>query len=79
LIERSLTRTTGRPRPRRPLSSSPPDRHTGTGVAKFHDERDILETPLASGHRSIVRFGEADSEPAWGVEITFDAPASLSR
>jgi hypothetical protein len=29
------------PRPRRPLSSRPPDRHTRTAVAKFHDERDI--------------------------------------
>jgi hypothetical protein len=31
-----------RPRPRRPLFSSPPDLHTGTAVAKFHDKRDIL-------------------------------------
>jgi hypothetical protein len=27
---------------RRPLGSSPPDHHTGTAVAKFHDEREIL-------------------------------------
>jgi putative transposase len=33
------------PRPRRPLSSSPRDRHTGTAAAKFHGERDILRTP----------------------------------
>jgi len=25
-------------------SSSPPDHHTRTAVAKFHDERDILRT-----------------------------------
>ena len=30
------------------------------------------ETALRPGYRSIVRFGEADSEP-WGVEITFEA------
>ena len=41
-IERDLLPRPSRPRPRRPLSSSPPDRHTGTAVAKFHDERDIL-------------------------------------
>jgi hypothetical protein len=32
-------------RPRKPLRSSPPDHHTGTVVAKFHDERDILRRP----------------------------------
>ena len=36
------------------------------------------QTPLASGYRSLVRLGQADSEPAWGVEITFDEPASLA-
>jgi len=36
------------------------------------------ETPLASGYRSLVRFGADDSERAWGVEITFDAPAALA-
>jgi len=30
------------PPPRRPLSSSTPDRHTRTAAAKFHGERDIL-------------------------------------
>src|SRR6266568_6038625 len=30
------------PRPRRPLSSSPPDHHTGT-AAEIHGARDILE------------------------------------
>jgi translation elongation factor EF-Tu-like GTPase len=35
------------------------------------------ETPLRSGYRSIVRFGEVDSE-AWGVEITFDTQAELA-
>jgi translation elongation factor EF-Tu-like GTPase len=36
------------------------------------------ETPLASGYRSIVRFGTEDGEPAWGVEITFDTPGSIA-
>lgn len=36
------------------------------------------QTPLVSGYRSVVRFGKADSEPAWGVEIMFEAPASLA-
>ena len=35
------------------------------------------KTPLASGYRSIVRFGAEDSQPPFGVEITFDAPAVL--
>jgi hypothetical protein len=26
---------------------SPPDLHTGTAVAKFHDERDILPAPVS--------------------------------
>ena len=30
------------PRARRPLSSSPPDHHTGTAATKFHGDRDIL-------------------------------------
>jgi len=33
------------PPPRRPLSSSTPDRHTRTAAAKFHGERDILPAP----------------------------------
>jgi translation elongation factor EF-Tu-like GTPase len=36
------------------------------------------ETSLVSGWRPIVRFGAAESEPAWGVEITFDVPAALA-
>jgi len=36
------------------------------------------ETPLVSGYRSIVRLGAEESEPAWGIEITFDAPAALA-
>jgi hypothetical protein len=43
-IERDLARATSKTRPRRRLSSSMPDRQTGTAVAKFHDERDILPT-----------------------------------
>jgi hypothetical protein len=39
-IERDLARTTAPAPPRRPQSSPPPDRQTGTAVAKFHDERD---------------------------------------
>ena len=35
------------------------------------------ERALRPGYRSIVRFGEADSE-AWGAEITFDAQAELA-
>jgi translation elongation factor EF-Tu-like GTPase len=31
------------------------------------------ETPMKSGYRSIMRFGTADAEPAWGVQIGFDA------
>ena len=38
------------PRARTPLRSSTPDRHTGTAVAKFHDERDIPSN--AGGHTS---------------------------
>jgi hypothetical protein len=43
MIEHDLARTTV-PFPDRggPLFSSPPDLHTGTAIAKFHDERDIL-------------------------------------
>jgi len=36
------------------------------------------EAPLASGYRSIVRFGAEHTERAWGVAITFDAPATLA-
>ena len=35
------------------------------------------ETPLLTGYRSLVRVG-AESEPMWGVEITFDAPPSIA-
>lgn len=35
-------------------------------------------TSLVSGWRPIVRFGAAEREPAWGVEITFDVPATLA-
>jgi hypothetical protein len=42
--DRARPRSNDRPVPDRggPLFSSPPDLHTGTAVAKFHDERDIL-------------------------------------
>jgi len=48
-IERDLAQPTG-PTPTReePLRSQPSADHTGTAVAKFHDERDIL-----SAHRPI--------------------------
>jgi hypothetical protein len=35
--------------PRTPLRSSPPDHHTRTVVAKFHDNRDILEQDAGQG------------------------------
>lgn len=35
------------------------------------------ETAVRPGYRSVLRFGEPDSE-AWGVEITFDAQAELA-
>jgi translation elongation factor EF-Tu-like GTPase len=54
-------------------------------AARFDGELRLLtaaeggrETPLASGYRSIIRFGTEDGEPAWGVEITFDAPAVIA-
>ncbi len=31
-------------RPRRPLRSSPPERHTGTAVTKFHDQRECAQS-----------------------------------
>jgi len=43
-IERDLAARPSRPRPRRSLSSSLPDRHTGTAAAKFHDERECAQS-----------------------------------
>ena len=40
-----LAAALARPRTRSPLSSSPPDHHTGTATTKIHGDRDIL--PLA--------------------------------
>jgi hypothetical protein len=53
------------PRPRRPLSSPPPDRHTGTAVAKFRDERYILPRDCPRHHAPATclpspRRGRAD-------------------
>jgi len=45
-VEREVTQTVAPPRPRSPLHSSRPDHHTPTAVAKFHDERDILNPGL---------------------------------
>ncbi|MGH2379567.1 MAG: hypothetical protein ACRDGT_14005, partial [Candidatus Limnocylindria bacterium] len=59
------------PRPRRPLSSSAPDHHTGTAAAKFHGDRDILGSrPPASDWKSVSFY----SRRAWT-----DACQSLSR
>jgi hypothetical protein len=41
------------PKRRRPLRSSPPDHHTRTAVAKFHDERDNL--PMPAGQVEAAR------------------------
>ena len=59
-IERDLTQhhptDTITHRPRRPISSPPPDHHTGTAVAKFHDERDILRLDAGWGDGAAWRY-----------------------
>ena len=59
------------PRPRRPLRSSPPEHHTGTAVAKFHDERDILCSAGVEWH-----FGFHGLPPADAVAPTMSSAAS---
>jgi tripartite-type tricarboxylate transporter receptor subunit TctC len=45
--------------PSSPLRSSPPDHHTGTVVANFHDERDILAEQAADQIGTSIRIVSA--------------------
>jgi hypothetical protein len=77
-----------RPQPRRPLFSSPPDLHTGTAVAKFHDKRDIL-LQRSRLHRDFATpLRVTDGQPIslqpctvnkddWSVEEPFGKPANV--
>jgi hypothetical protein len=50
VIERDLARTTApSPTKERPALLVTPDLDTGTAVAKFHDEQDILLSALPAG------------------------------